>query len=152
MKKIIFAFLFVTTMNAFAATFVYLPKMNRCVNATSYEAFSAIAECQPCIRLYLTRLPADMQPAMGLNRMSDSEVIAKKSGECADLRNANFKKVNLAGVNFKGAELTGANFSSANISEADFTGARLTDAQFFDNIGLTDDLRNVLIDAGANVR
>jgi hypothetical protein len=67
----------------------------------------------------------------------------------ADLSYADFYRSSLALANLIGANLEGANLIEANVSQANFSGANVTGARFGDNAGMTDGLRESLIDRGA---
>ena len=79
-----------------------------------------------------------------------------KSGQCANLRDANLKDANLKGVNLRSADLRGANLTYANLSSANLRGVNLTYADLRDaNLRSADlrytDLRNANL-RNANLR
>jgi uncharacterized protein YjbI with pentapeptide repeats len=67
----------------------------------------------------------------------------------ADLSYADFYRSSLALANLIGANLEGANLIEANLSQANLSGAKVTGASFGDNTGMTDELRENLLDRGA---
>ncbi|MEG3440427.1 pentapeptide repeat-containing protein [Pannus brasiliensis CCIBt3594] len=67
----------------------------------------------------------------------------------ADLKYADFYRASLALSNLIGSDLEGANLVEANLSRANLSGARVFGARFGDNEGMTDELRESLLDRGA---
>jgi hypothetical protein len=69
----------------------------------------------------------------------------------ADLSYADFYRSSLALSNLIAANLDGANLVEVNITQANFSGAKVKGAKFADNVGMTEELRQSLLDRGAVV-
>jgi uncharacterized protein YjbI with pentapeptide repeats len=67
----------------------------------------------------------------------------------ADLSEADLRVTNLSGVNLYRANLSGVNLRGANLIGADLRNARVEKARFGSDSGISDDLKNELIDKGA---
>ncbi|WP_414528696.1 pentapeptide repeat-containing protein [Nodularia chucula] len=71
---------------------------------------------------------------------------------CADLSNANLENANLENADLNCADVSGANLSGANLSNADFSDAIVENAVFRNNLGISSELKQELINRGARVK
>ena len=70
---------------------------------------------------------------------------------CADLSNANLENANLENADLNCADVSGANLSGANLSNADFSDAIVKNAVFSNNLGISSELTQDLINRGARL-
>ncbi|WP_339459844.1 pentapeptide repeat-containing protein, partial [Nodularia spumigena] len=70
---------------------------------------------------------------------------------CADLRNANLENANLENADLNCADVSGANLSGANLSNTDFSDAIVKNAVFSNNLGISSELKQDLINRGARL-
>jgi uncharacterized protein YjbI with pentapeptide repeats len=68
---------------------------------------------------------------------------------CADLSNANLENANLENADLNCADLSGAKLSNANLTNADFSDAIVENAKFNNNLGISSELKQDLINRGA---
>jgi uncharacterized protein YjbI with pentapeptide repeats len=62
---------------------------------------------------------------------------------------ADLSGANLSGADLSGADLIRSDLNWANLSGSDLSGANVNNARFGDNAGISDDLKEALIDKGA---
>jgi len=70
---------------------------------------------------------------------------------CADLSNANLENANLENADLNCADVSGANLSGANLSNTDFSDAIVENAVFSNNLGISSELTQDLINRGARL-
>jgi uncharacterized protein YjbI with pentapeptide repeats len=92
-----------------------------------------------------------INPAQAANPDHIAQLLETRSCSSCDLREADFRGMNLSNTTLTKSDLTGANLMATNLTGANLIGANLNDALMY-SVNLTDaNLRDITMNAGTSL-